>query len=109
MTEKTFDSMVDAVNKGEMLDWLYDNHDKLSKDELAQIARELYWAMEQPLKFYWATEQPLSDEDSHSREERRKTFLDNMSDHYDTFGFDDEDEDEEPAPQPQTYQNQLPF
>lgn len=99
MTEKTFDSMVDAVNKGEMLDWLYDNGSKLSKDEIAQIARELYWAMEQP----------LSDEDRHSREERRKTFIDNMTDHYDSFGFDDEDEDEEPAPQPQPYRNQLPF
>ena len=81
MTKKTLDSMLDALHKGNLFDWLSDNAYGLTKDEVIHVAKELAYAMEQP----------LSQEETRSKYQMREEFAQNMADFYDTWGFDEEE------------------
>lgn len=73
MTKKLFNSMVEATKKGSLFDWLYKNAEELDRDELARIAREIAL---------------VADTDS---QDPKNDFINEITDFYETFGFDDED------------------
>ena len=84
MTKKQFESLEKAANTNNLFDWLYVNEAELSKEEITRIARELAYAMLNPLKV----------DDEASVKEMREEFLNELYDFYDTFGFDDDEEEE---------------
>ena len=83
MTKKTFETMRKAVDSNNMFDWIANNQQNLTKYEMTLIAKELAYAMQQP----------LSPMESHSTHYCNETFLNNIVDFYETFGWDDEEEE----------------
>ena len=46
MTERLYKTLEKAVKDGVLFDWLYSHQEELSKDEIAHIARELSYAID---------------------------------------------------------------
>lgn len=81
MTKKLFESLEKATNEDALYGWLYDHEEELSKDEVLRIALEISNASLDP----FATTETVS------RYSIKQTFLYNLADYYNTFGWDDEE------------------
>jgi hypothetical protein len=77
MTREKCDAMIKATREGKLFDWLYDHGSEIDKDEMATIARELAYAIETTGVY----------------PEIKDVFVNQMADHYSTWGFDDDDEE----------------
>lgn len=85
MTKKLFDSFTEAVNSPSihLFDWLYEHEAELSREEIALIARELAYAT------FYSNEAVMNE--TVSKHLIKQTFLSELSEWYDAFGFDDEE------------------
>ena len=80
MTKTMYESLKEAVYDGTLFGWLYDHEAELDKAEIAHIARELASA----------SLDPFDRRETVSRESIKNSFLCEISNHYETFGWDEE-------------------